>query len=182
MIQSQLIMALLLNSRPEAILGIDASSHLSTNGFALGLSTMFSACLEIKLVVCLVPLLLTPIIALALRPVFALFARQGAQLFCALDMSSALAEALGHYTAIYDAVTLAVVSSGVVASVIWRAPWAVTIAIVAGGVLTALFVTVSVVRAIPGIEGRSALAVGLLTFAGGNLPLFLAAALTCVLL
>ncbi|MDY7109939.1 MAG: hypothetical protein SYC29_15005 [Planctomycetota bacterium] len=182
MIQSHLNTAVTSSLQLEAIIPVAASPHLSTSGIVTGVSTMLSECLDVKIVTCVVPLLLAPIIAFALRPIFALFARQGAQLFCALDMSASLAEALGHYVAIFDAVTLATASSGVVACVIWGAPWPVTIAVVAGGVLIALFVTVSVVRVIPGIEGRTALAVGLLTFAGGNLPLFLAAALTCVVL
>lgn len=129
-----------------------------------------------------VPLVFAPLVVLGLKHLFALFVAEGAELFANVNLTRSDSRTLGALLAKLNVVVLLLA---------WLALWTcrclgqdplVVTAIGLAGLLLAMIVTMMIVRVNLEVEGRPLLLVGLLTFAGGNLPLILLTAVMTAIL
>jgi hypothetical protein len=125
-----------------------------------------------------IPVVLAPLVVLGLRRLFAVFLVESVDLFGygTLDRKDALV--LGALTAKLNVVVLLVAWLGLYTCLCFHQSNTLLMAIALGGVLSAILVTTLIVRANLRLAGRTLLIVGLLVFAGGNLPLIVIAAVT----
>jgi hypothetical protein len=129
----------------------------------------------VALIACLVgPVIAAPLIALLSRHLFALFVREGTSLFVGLEMHKEWSLTLGTPIAIANAIIFSLgwwasVALGAldVPSISVAAPLIVALAL-------ALFITYILVKDKLHLETGDAFLVGLLAFAGGNLPVIIA--------
>jgi hypothetical protein len=128
----------------------------------------------VVLICCLVaPLAATPLVILLTRRLFAIFVREGASLFVGLEMHKDWAFTLATPIAIANAVVFTFawwaavgLSSMELTGLSLAAPFL-------AGLVLAMFITSIVVKDKLHLETGDACMVGLLTFAGGNLPVIL---------
>ncbi len=110
---------------------------------------------------------------MALRHLFSMFVQEGAQLFGGLHLPSVYANSIGARLAKVNVgillVTWIVVFSCHCANVAHLALGAIAVV----GFLGALIATTSLLRWNLGVKGWVAWRMGMLSFAGGNLPIFL---------
>jgi len=118
-----------------------------------------------------VPIVLSPLVVRCLRPLFGLFLREGTELFTDINLERALSLRIGHFLAIINVLIFVVAWSSAVGSAWIEWPPLIGGLLAAGGVLLALGITIWSVRNRVGIVGQEMVLVGLVTFAGGNLPL-----------
>ncbi len=120
-----------------------------------------------------VPIVAAPPAAIWLRHLFSMFVQEGAQLFGGLHLPGVYASSIGARLAkINVAILLAtwiVVFSCHCADVAYVTLGAVAVA----GVLGALITTTGLLRWNLGVKGWVSWRMGMLSFAGGNLPIFL---------
>lgn len=120
-----------------------------------------------------IPVVAAAPIAMGLRHLFSLFVREGAQLFGGIDLPSVYADSIGS--------RLAKTNVGIL-----LATWIVVFTcenlavsplirggVAIAGVLGALVATTSLLRWNLGVHGWVSWRMGMLSFAGGNLPIFM---------
>ncbi len=121
-----------------------------------------------------VPGVLAPLVVMALRPLFAIFLREGLELFTDVTLESGLVSGIGRVIAKVNVLILLFAWWAAHTCYVVDGKQMLMPAIVAMcGVVLALVVTVQMVRNRVGVVGQPSMLVGLLTFAGGNLPIFL---------
>lgn len=126
----------------------------------------------LTLIVLLVaPLVAGPAMVLGVRHLFALFVRQAADLFLAREIHRAWAMTLGTDVAAFNVSIFALAWWATVALCCLDVSGVFVAVPLAAGVGIAIVCTVLTVKARLTLDMREALMVGLLTFAGGNLPL-----------
>ncbi|MCP3902115.1 MAG: hypothetical protein GY715_00650 [Planctomycetes bacterium] len=125
-------------------------------------------------VVCLgVPFVIAPILVLCLRPLFSLFLEEGLVLFTDRLVNHDQTAYLAGRLAAANVLFLLAVWTISFSCAMLDVPLALSAIPTLVGVPVALAVTVLMVRKRVGLDRRHAMLVGLLAFAGGNLPLFL---------
>lgn len=120
-----------------------------------------------------VPILLTPLVIWALQPLFARFYREAAQLFAEVDCDQRHAVSVGSTMAKVNVIVFMLIWLGVFTCMTLELQVAVGGAIVIAGLLVGLWLTTGIARNHLKIGGWSSVQVGLVTFAGGNLPMLL---------
>ncbi len=118
-----------------------------------------------------VPVLLAPFAVLGLRKLFAIFLSEGFELFSTMTLDSEEARTLGSLMAKLNVVILLLAWLILfTCECFGQSAWIVT-GIGLGGMAAAMLITLMTVKSNLEIEGGALLAVSLLTFTGGNLPL-----------
>ena len=118
-----------------------------------------------------VPVLLAPFAIMGLRKLFAIFLSEGVELFSTLSLDSEDADSLGSLMAKLNvAVLLFAWLILYTCECFDQSAWIVT-GIGLGGLAAAMLITLMTVRSNLELGGRELLAVSLLTFTGGNLPI-----------
>jgi hypothetical protein len=120
-----------------------------------------------------VPIAASPFVVAGLRPLFAIFLREGLELFTDISIARPLSEGIGRAMANANVVMLLLAWLGAFGARVleWSISAAAAVAVL--GVLLALATTIRMMKTRVSIMGHRAVLVGLLTFAGGNLPIFL---------
>ncbi len=121
------------------------------------------------------PLLVAPVAVYALRHLFAVFLREGTELFAHTDIAQPLSFEIGKHLAMVNVLLLLVSWWGLFACNCLDLPMTVIAGVAIAGLLTTMLVTIAIVRSRLDFYGWPAAEVGLLSFVGGNLPLFLIA-------
>ncbi len=117
-----------------------------------------------------VPVLLAPFAVMGLRKLFAIFLSEGLELFSTLTLGSDDARDLGSLLAKLNVVVLLLAWLILYTCQYFdQSAWIVT-GIGLGGLAGAMLITLMTLKANLEIEGGPLLAVSLLTFTGGNLP------------
>ena len=127
-----------------------------------------------------VPIALSPLVVRCLRPLFGLFLREGTELFTDVNLERALSVRIGHLLAITNVVVFVLAWSTVVGCAWLKWPPLAGGLLAALGVVIALGFTIWSVRNRVGIVGQEMVLVGLVAFAGGNLPLIVIVPLVLV--
>ena len=109
--------------------------------------------------------------AIGLRYLFARFVQESTELFTDLDLSKETALDIGTRMAIRNCVIYSLAAFFFTLSTILHLPALVTAATGVAGVLAALAVTIAIVRATLDVDPLPASLIGLISFAGGGLPL-----------
>ncbi len=118
-----------------------------------------------------VPVLLAPFAVMGLRRLFAIFLSEGIELFSTMTLDSEEARTLGSLMAKLNVVVLLLAWLILFTCECFdQSAWIVT-GIGLGGMAAAMLITLMTVKSNLEIEGGALLAVSLLTFTGGNLPL-----------
>ncbi|MCZ6837522.1 MAG: hypothetical protein O7G85_17230 [Planctomycetota bacterium] len=133
---------------------------------------VFFVVLKISLLVA--PVILSPLIIFLLRMLFPYFLQEGAKLFTAIELPGSLARKVGTDIAIRNVIIFVVcwVASYGCTLLEFHYSWSILIAV--SSVFLALFFTITLVKGRLSIRSWSdAGLVGLVAFAGGNLPLFI---------
>ncbi|MHC4447295.1 MAG: hypothetical protein ACYSXF_05880 [Planctomycetota bacterium] len=121
------------------------------------------------------PLVATPVAIYSLRHLFAVFLREGAELFVHTQIAQPLSFEIGKRLALVNVLLLLVSWLGLFACDCLGMPMLAVAGVAIAGLLTTLLVTILMVRSRLDVYGWPAAQVGLLSFVGGNLPLFLIA-------
>ncbi len=129
--------------------------------------------MTIKIAILCMPLLLLPLMALGLRPLFDLFLREGVEVFGQFPLRKGVSVAVARAIAMVNAAIFAATWIAAFGCHFLGAPQVVSAALPAVGVVAALVVTIRTISDQLGIGGHRAWLVGLLAWAGGNLPIFL---------
>ncbi len=118
-----------------------------------------------------VPVLLAPFAVMGLRKLFAIFLSEGIELFSTMTLDSEEALTLGSLMAKLNVVVLLLAWLILFTCECFdQSAWIVT-GIGLGGMAAAMLITLMTVKSNLELEGGALLAVSLLTFTGGNLPL-----------
>lgn len=120
-----------------------------------------------------VPVVAAPPAAIWLRHLFSIFVREGAQLFGGLDLPGVYATSIGARLAKVNVAILLGTWIVIFTCVCQDVPFMILGGIAVVGVLGALIATTSLLRWNLGVKGWVAWRMGMLSFAGGNLPIFL---------
>lgn len=129
----------------------------------------------------LCPALLMAAAVFVLRPCFAFFLRQAAHEMINTRMPKSMAEAAGHYLALFNVTVFITTWLAMAGSVLFGGPFFLTVGLALAGVFAALIVTVRVVTVVFELPTIAALVVGLVIFAGGNLAFIIAVPTICLL-
>ncbi len=121
------------------------------------------------------PLVAAPIAIYSLRHLFAVFLREGTELFVHTQIAQPLSFEIGKHLAMVNVLVLLVFWLAIFACDCLGLPMLATAGVAIAGLFTALLVTIAIVRSRLDVYGWPAAEVGLLSFVGGNLPLFLIA-------
>ncbi len=116
------------------------------------------------------PVLLSPLFVKGLRPLHGLFLREGVEMFTEVNLERGLSNRIGHILSITNVIIFLMAWIGAYGSRLLEWPRTVSALLAIGGVFCALAITVWNVRDRVGIVGKPAMLVGLVVFAGGNLP------------
>ena len=128
-----------------------------------------------------VPVVIAPLVIMGLRPLFSIFLREGAELFADLTLEKRLSDGISRVLARWNVFIFVLAWMSAFGSYLGTHKWTWGALIIVAGVLGALGLTIRQVRSRVGVVGRPALLIGLLAFAGGNLPLFLIVPIALVL-
>ena len=120
-----------------------------------------------------VPLAVAPAAIMGLRPLFALFLREGLELFSEVTLDRELSLGIAHVLALVNVIFFLVAWLAAFGCLVLGGTFTTSALIGIAGVVLALVLTMRLVRSRVGLSGWPAILVGLLTFTGGNLPLFL---------
>ncbi len=121
------------------------------------------------------PLVVAPIAIYSLRHLFAIFLREGAELFVHTQIAHPLSFEIGKHLAMVNVLLLLVSWGALFACECLELPMMALAGVAMAGVLATMLVTIAIVRSRLDFYGWPAAEVGLLSFVGGNLPLFLIA-------
>ena len=119
------------------------------------------------------PILVAPILIWVLRPLFARFFRESAHLFLDVHCEPRQAQQVGSTMARINVVLFALIWMGVFTCIVFELKIAVSAAIVIAGLLIGFWLTTGIARHHLNIGGWNSVPVGLVSFAGGNLPMLL---------
>jgi hypothetical protein len=126
----------------------------------------------LTLVVCLLaPLAAAPLLVMLSRHLFSTFVREAAELFLGMQMHREQRMALGTDLAVINAIIFSIAWMTAVALHACHLSSFIVVAPFLLAMLAALYFTSSMVRGRMKLPSRDAYLVGLLSFAGGNLPL-----------
>lgn len=128
-----------------------------------------------------IPLLLAPVVIWSIRPLFSKFFSQAAQLLMDVDCAPEQAQAVGMTMAKVNGIVFMLMWLGVFTCLTLELPIAVGAAIVIVALLVALWLTTGIARKHLRSGGWESAQVGLVSFAGGNLPMLLLIPLALVL-
>lgn len=128
-----------------------------------------------------VPVVIAPLVIMGLQPLFSIFLREGTELFADLTLEKRLSRGISRVLARWNVVIFVLSWMAAFGSYLGTGKWTWGALLIVAGVLGALGLTIRQVRNRVGLVGRPALLVGLLAFAGGNLPLFLIVPIALVL-
>lgn len=126
-----------------------------------------------KIVLFIAPVILSPAVVAVLQLLFPTFLKEGAKLFTAIDLPGSLARKVGMDIAVrcVGIFVLCWIAGYGCRLLEWN--YLLTVGFAIGGVMLALLGTIMLVRKRLAIRSWSdAVLVGLVAFAGGNLPLF----------
>ena len=126
-----------------------------------------------QLIILCIPLALLPIVALGLRPLFDVFLREGAQMFGHFPLRKRISVVTSRPLAWINASVFAATWVATFGCHFIGLPHLVWTWLPAAGLVAALVLSIRVVEDRVGIAGHRAWLIGLLAFAGGNLPFFL---------
>lgn len=124
-----------------------------------------------------VPIVLSPFLVHGLRYLFALFLREGVELFLDTRVTKKESLLLGMSLAKANVIVIVLLWLAVFGSRWLEFPMLATAAIAIVGVLIGLWISIEIVRHGLDVRGWTALQIGLLAFAGGNLPVIIFAAI-----
>lgn len=129
------------------------------------------------------PVLALPLVVVAQRRLFAIFLLEGVELLGNMSIARKDALSLGSLLAKLDALVLLVAWLALFTCRCFDQPVLLLSAIALAGLAAALLVTTVIVHTnVRRLDTRTVTMVGLIVFAGGNLPLILAAAVLMVFL
>ncbi len=128
-----------------------------------------------------VPVIIAPLVIIGLQPLFSIFLREGAELFADLTLEKRLSRAISRVLARWNVFIFVLSWMAAYWSYLATGMWTWGALLIVAGVLGGLGLTIRQVRNRVGLVGRPALLIGLLAFAGGNLPLFLIIPIALVL-
>ncbi len=117
------------------------------------------------------PVIAAPFVTIALRRLFALFVAEGAELFSNMKLSREDSYAVGALIAKFDVAALLFTWLGFFALHVFEQPILLRTSVAIAGILTALALTILIVRTNLQVRGRTLAIIGMMAFAGGNLPL-----------
>ena len=120
-----------------------------------------------------VPVVVALPASIYLRHLFSVFIREGAQLFGGLDLPGVYATSIGARLAKVNVAILLGTWIAVFICVCQDVGFLILGSIAVVGVLGALIATTSLLRWNLGVQGWVAWRMGMLSFAGGNLPIFI---------
>ncbi|MHC5024812.1 MAG: hypothetical protein ACYTGG_13065 [Planctomycetota bacterium] len=126
----------------------------------------------IRLICLIGPVVLAPLLVMAVRPTFSMFLREATEVFASVHLQKPLADGIARYLAIINVAILVAAWAGSFGCRWAEGPHLVSLAAAVGGVMLALGATILIVRSRVGIIGAPAYLIGLVSFGGGNLPLF----------
>lgn len=117
---------------------------------------------------------LAPVLAAPfLRHLFAMFLRQSAELFSNVALERSATLTIGSRMALNSGLIFATSVLLFVGCMTLNVPWELTAAVTVIGILSALAVCILIIRASLDVDPLPAGAIGLVSFAGGNLPFIL---------
>ncbi len=119
--------------------------------------------------------------AIYLRHLFSIFVREGGQLFGGLDLPGVYATSIGSRLAKVNVAILLGTWIVVFTCACQDVPFMILGGVAVAGVLGALIATTGLLRWNLGVKGWVSWRMGMLSFAGGNLPIFLLVAAILVL-
>ncbi len=127
------------------------------------------------------PVLAAPLAVIGLRYLFALFLAEGVELFGKMTLAREDSLVLGTMMAKLNVAVLLVTWLALFTCDRFGMSW-LSMGIALTGMSAALLLTVGIVRTNLGVEGRTLAIVGMLAFAGGNLPIIIMVGSLLVLL
>lgn len=129
-----------------------------------------------------VPILLAPLLILALRHLFAWFIKQGIELFLDHDYPAVYSRSLGMSLAQLNVIAGVLIWYAIFGIGLCELPMLGCAAASIFGILLTLWLSIDLVRRRLHVEGWPAMQVGLIGFAGGNVPFFVTVPTMLVLL
>jgi len=123
------------------------------------------------------PVLAAPFAVWGLRHTFRFFLQEGAELFGGVALGRADAVSVGSLMAKCNVVILLVAWLALFTCQCFRQPAWLNATVGIGGLAAALLMTVFIVRLNIEVQGHKLWMVGLITFTGGNLPVFIVVAM-----
>ncbi len=123
------------------------------------------------------PVLAAPFAAWGLRHTFRFFLQEGTELFGGLVLGRADAVSVGSLMAKINVVILLVAWLVLFTCQCFKQPDLLSALVGIGGLAAALMMTVFIVRLNIEVQGPTRWLVGLIAFAGGNLPVFIVVAM-----
>ncbi len=127
------------------------------------------------------PVLAAPVAAWWLRHTFRFFLQEGAELFGGLVLGRADAVSVGSLMAKINVVILLVAWLALFTCQCLDQPAVLNALVGIGGLVAALLMTIFIVRMNIEVQGPTLWLVGLIAFAGGNLPVFIVVAMAMAL-
>jgi hypothetical protein len=121
------------------------------------------------------PIILAPALVMGLRHLFAWFLAEGVKLFLDTRLHRQEIVEPGLVLAKSNVIVIVLLWIAVLTSRWFDLPMLITSAAAILGVIIALWITIEIVRRNVGTHGWTAAQIGLLTFAGGNLPFIMGA-------
>lgn len=119
------------------------------------------------------PILAAPVAVILLRHLFAMFLTEGIELFGTISLAREDALVLGSMMAKLNVAVLLVAWLALFTCTRFEmSPW-LCMAIALTGLTAALLLTMGVIRTNLGIHGNALIVVGMLAYAGGNLPIII---------
>ncbi len=120
-----------------------------------------------------IPVVAAPLAVLCLRHLFALFVREGAQLFGGIGLPGVYADSIGSRLAKINVAVLLATWIVVFTCECYAASPLIWGGVAVAGVLGGLVATTYLLRWNLGVHGWVSWRMGMLSFAGGNLPIFM---------
>ncbi len=118
-----------------------------------------------------VPVVAAPFVVFGLRRLFAIFVAEGAELFSNIKLSREDALEVGGLIAKFNVGALLLTWLGFFALHVFDQPILLRTAVALAGILAALALTILIIRTNLQVRGRTLAIIGVMAFAGGNLPL-----------
>lgn len=118
-----------------------------------------------------VPILAAPIAVVVLRRLFAVFLTEGTELFADFSLEPDDARAVGSLMAKFNVFVLLLAWLALFTCMCFNQPHYLLLGIALAGVLSAILISILIVRSNLKMQGGTMMMVGILSFAGGNLPI-----------
>ena len=127
------------------------------------------------------PVLLAPVAVLILRRLFALFLTEGTELFGDFSLDPEEAASVGALMAKFNVLVLLLAWLGVFTCMCFHQPHFLLLGIALTGVTSAIVISMMIVKSNLQMDSGALMMVGILAFAGGNLPIIVLVAILMVL-